>query len=319
MRLRRSVLIDSGRGQYFHVTSRVVDKRFIFGDKEKNAFLGMMRQYENFTGVQILSYCLMSNHFHMLVYVPVKPESIPEEEVLRRMKHLYSKDQMEQFKEQLKELESDAGTRLKEDFLDGFRVRMYHLSHFVRELKLRFSKYYNAANEREGTLWETRFKCSLIEGHSNALMNTAAYIELNPVRAGIVDDPAHYRWCSYTEALSGNKAARTGLVTLASGENLPLKYSEAIKRYRDFFVYRSTTQSSRRRGMDSDSGRDLTVAESTEVKIRYFLDGVVLGSREFIEDWYNRNIENLNKSRKRISSQVKADHMDDMHTYRNVS
>ena len=326
MRIRRSILIDSTRGQYFHVTSRVVDKRFIFGEAEKEAFLGMVRQYEGFSGVQVLSYCLMSNHFHLLIHVPRRPDTIPEEEVFRRLKFIYKKERIEAFKEQMTELEHEATDRFKEEFLDGFRTRMYHLSHFVRELKLRFSKYYNFRNDREGTLWEARFKCSLIEGHSNALMNTAAYIELNPVRAGIVDDPAQYSWCSYAEALAGGKSARAGLITLASRANQKLNYRDAIKAYRDFFKDKSRAQSWSKRGMTDgklEESEDATSeAQSRDgdiiAKVRYFMDGVILGSKEFIEEWHNKNRDHLNKARKRLSNPLSHESMEGLHTYRKV-
>lgn len=326
MRIRRSILIDSTRGQYFHVTSRVVDKRFIFGEAEKESFLGMIRQYEGFSGVQVLSYCLMSNHFHLLVHVPCRPETIPEEEVFRRMKFIYKKERIEAFRDQMAEYEHEVTDRFKEEFLNRFRSRMFHLSHFVRELKLRFSKYYNFRNDREGTLWEARFKCSLIEGHSNALMNTAAYIELNPVRAGIVDDPAQYTWCSYAEALSGGKSARTGVITLASRANRNLNYRDAIKAYRDFFKDKSRAQSWSKRGMTDGKTDDQTEAPSEAglgidgiiTKVRYFMDGVIIGSKEFIEDWYNKNRAHLSKARKRISNPLTDESMQGLHTYRKV-
>lgn len=327
MRVRRRVLIDQARGQFFHVTSRVVDRRFIFEDGEKQAFLGMMRQYEAFCGVQILSYCLMSNHFHLLVHIPRKPDLIPEDEVLRRMKCLYSKDRMAFFEDYLAELKGESADRQRKDFFDQFRMRMYDLSHFVRELKLRFSKYYNQRNDRKGTLWEERFKCSLIEGHSNALMNTAAYIELNSVRAGIVADPAKYRWCSYTEAVAGGKLARSGIIILATGQNLTMSYSDALKRYKDFFLYKSWSQSGSRKGIGIDDDEQLTIDQGPErkspsggisVRVRYFLDGLVLGSREFVEEWYTRNVKDLNRGRKCISSQVPQPELKGIHTYRKV-
>ena len=48
-------------------------------------------------------------------------------------------------------------------------------------------------------------------GIAEALIATAAYIDLNPVRAGIVDDPKDYRWCSYGEAVAKVKRSREGL------------------------------------------------------------------------------------------------------------
>lgn len=319
MRIRRTLLLDSGRGQYFHVVSRVVDRRFIFGDPEKEIFFRMLRRHEGFSGVQVLSYCLMSNHFHLLVYVPVRPEDIPEKEVFKRMKYLYKSDQIAEFRAYLKDLDGETGERMREEFLDRFRNRMYHLSHFMRELKLRFSKYYNIRNDRKGTLWEERFKCSLIEGCSNALMNTAAYIELNPVRAGIVDDPAKYRWCSFTEAISGNQKARMGIIALASGMNLPLPYRDAISRYREYYIYKSRGQSEKKPGMSEVCCQESASSISeTITRIRYFTDGVLLGSREFIEDWYHRNKDKLHLGRKTISSQVKSGNMQGIHTYRKV-
>jgi hypothetical protein len=52
-----------------------------------------------------------------------------------------------------------------------------------------------------GTLWEGRFKSVLVEGTGQTLSTMAAYIDLNPVRAGIVKDPADYRWSGYAEAV----------------------------------------------------------------------------------------------------------------------
>ena len=327
MRIRRTILVDPKRGQFFHVVSRVVDRRFIFGEKEKTLFMRFMRQYEGFTGVQVVSYCLMSNHFHLLLYVPPRPDVIPEEEVMRRMKCLYSKDQIKEFLSQLEELEGESFQKQREEFLDKFRIRMFNLSQFVRELKLRFSKYFNAFNDRKGTLWEERFRCSLIEGKPNALMNTAAYIELNPVRAGLVNHPKEYRWCSYSEALTGGESARRGIIGLATGMNLPLSYSEAIVRYQEFFKFRSRIQEGKKRGIVSEKSGETQGGEASDLmavgavgKTRVFLHGLILGSREFIEEWYQKNKKALNVKRQRISSKLSIDHLgeEEIHTYRKV-
>ncbi|RYD69426.1 MAG: hypothetical protein EOP84_28500, partial [Verrucomicrobiaceae bacterium] len=53
----------------YHCTSRVVDRRFVLGDAEREQFRIFMRIQENFTGCRVLSYCIMSNHFHILLEV----------------------------------------------------------------------------------------------------------------------------------------------------------------------------------------------------------------------------------------------------------
>ncbi|MBL9155210.1 MAG: transposase, partial [Verrucomicrobiales bacterium] len=65
-----SRLLQENGNACYHVVSRVVDRRFIFNAKEKNYFRKWMRRLEAFCGVQVLTFCLMSNHFHLLVKVP---------------------------------------------------------------------------------------------------------------------------------------------------------------------------------------------------------------------------------------------------------
>ncbi|WP_205618985.1 transposase, partial [Rubritalea marina] len=61
------------RPAIYHCVSRVVDRQFLFGDREKSKFVEIMRLYEEFCGVRVLSFCIMSNHFHILVEVPPRP------------------------------------------------------------------------------------------------------------------------------------------------------------------------------------------------------------------------------------------------------
>ena len=327
MRISRRVLVDHHRSQYFHVVSRVVDRRFIFQNEEKSVFLRMMRKLESFCGIEVLSYCLMSNHFHLLIHVPRRPDKIDDTEVLRRMKELYSNKKMEEFHEYMNELEQAGLKELKSQFLDRFRNRMYDLSQFVRELKLKFSKYYNAKIERKGTLWEERFKSCLIEGHTNALMNTAAYMELNPVRAGLVEDPADYQWCSFAEAKKGGKTARMGIIKLASGFAHPMPYKEAEKSYRAFFVAKSVSQSGSLTGMNAEElhaiqqnsvAQDRKSSKSFSIKVRSFTEGLILGSREFIEETFNRNKDSMSPQRKKISTRIPDTH-EDLYSYRDLN
>jgi REP element-mobilizing transposase RayT len=63
---------DPQKPVIYHVVSRVVDRLFILGDEEREHFKMLMRMYENFSGCRVLSYCIMSSHFHILLEVPPK-------------------------------------------------------------------------------------------------------------------------------------------------------------------------------------------------------------------------------------------------------
>ena len=80
----------------------------------------------------------------------------------------------------------------------------------MKELKQRFSIWFNRTHENHGTLWSERFKSLLVENNPEALKVVAAYIDLNPVRAGLCGDPKSYRWSGYAEALSGEEQAQRG-------------------------------------------------------------------------------------------------------------
>ncbi|MDF1815269.1 MAG: transposase, partial [Verrucomicrobiales bacterium] len=76
---------------YVHAISRVIERRYIFADEEKEYFHRLMRKLERFTGLRIVTYCLMSNHVHILIEQPDRSELPPLTigELLRRMKSLY--------------------------------------------------------------------------------------------------------------------------------------------------------------------------------------------------------------------------------------
>jgi len=74
--------------------------------------------------------------------------------------------------------------------------RAASIPRIVIALGRRYVQYINKTYRRTGTLWDSRYKSSLIQAETY-LLSCQRYIELNPVRAAMVDDPAHYRWTSY--------------------------------------------------------------------------------------------------------------------------
>jgi REP element-mobilizing transposase RayT len=290
------------------VFSRIVGRDIIFGDEECAFFLEWLRRLEAFSGIQVISYCLMGNHFHLLVKVPPKPSVISDEEVRRRRSYIYSRKMVEQMELRYKEKREQGNLQYEQDELNKLRNRMFNLPEFIKDLKLRFSKWYNSNHDRKGTLWEERYKCVLVEGSENALMRTAAYIELNPVRAGLVSHPGQYRWTSYTEALAGGKNARHGIQILASGQGKLMDWKTAESVYRRYFEHRSVQQSGRRpsvrvsataAGSSPDGERRISTGakdpdpvrrvepDPPPGRVRYFTEGFILGGRPFIEEFFD--------------------------------
>ena len=225
----------------YHCVSRVVERRFAFGADEREQLRMLLRMYENFTGCRILSYCIMSNHFHVLLEVPPMPaEGLTDEELLRRLAAIYSNSQVNEVAQLLTEAREKGMTEWAQQIHARYTYRMHNLSEFMKTVLQRMTQWYNRQNRRTGTLWESRFTSVIVES-GIAARTMAAYIDLNPVRAGMVSDPAEYRWSSYGEAIGGGakgngKKAREGLVRACLSHKgvgfEAAKWAETAKTYR---------------------------------------------------------------------------------------
>ncbi|MCH8474530.1 MAG: hypothetical protein LAT55_04805, partial [Opitutales bacterium] len=95
----------------------------------------------------------------------------------------------------------EQGGKEAEELREALHKRMHNLPEFVKTFKQRVSIWYNSEYRRYGPLWSEKFKSVLVEGRANALKVVAAYIDLNPVRAGLVDDPGKYAYSGYGESV----------------------------------------------------------------------------------------------------------------------
>jgi len=270
----------------YHAMSRVVGAQFLLGDREKEVLRKMFWQVADFCGVEILTYCIMSNHFHILVRVPEKVR-LSDSELMRRFKVLYPKPTKYQTVE-FARLEHSllAGDADAEAIRDKLLARMSDLSSFMKTVKQRFSVWYNRKHHRSGTLWMDRFKSVLVEGEGNPLQTMAGYIDLNSVRAGLVEDPKDYRFCGYAEAVSGEKFAIEGLRRIWSDYD-----SNPLRAHR-LLIFGKGSEVSAGSGHVIEREEALRVLEQEEgllpkaailrCRVRYFTDGAVLGSAEFV-------------------------------------
>ena len=69
----------------YHLISRIANRAFYFGEEERTGFVARMWRVAYFSCVEVLAYCVMCNHFHILAYVP-PPRELAEEEVLARVR-----------------------------------------------------------------------------------------------------------------------------------------------------------------------------------------------------------------------------------------
>jgi putative transposase len=278
----------SGASAVYHCMTRTVNGEFLFHDREKEMLRKMLWQVAEFSGVEILTYCVMSNHFHVLLRVP-KPMQLSDEELMRRYKVLYPKPtKFQSASTKVMETQLAAGGEEAEAIRQQLLVRMGDVSEFMKTVKQRFSVWYNRNNKRYGTLWAERFKSVLVEGRGNPLQTMAAYIDLNPVRAGLVEDPKDYRFCGYAEAVVGVKEAQAGIVHIWSDYGAK-QIKSALQAHRLLIFGKHASEPglpemSRQRALkvlDEEDGQ-LPKVVMLRCRVRYFTDGAILGSAEFV-------------------------------------
>jgi REP element-mobilizing transposase RayT len=305
-----------------------VDRRHIFGEVEKEFFCRSMRRLEAFTGVQVLSYCIMSNHFHLLLEIPTIVE-LDDKTLMERLRKFYSKQQMATISQEFERALSHAHSTGDDKWLKALRekyiCRMGNLSSFVKELKENFTKWYNRREERRGTLWEERFKSVLVEDSEKVLLTMASYIDLNPVRAGLVKSPQEYRHCSYAEAVAGGELARKGIASLLQMQGQIGSWRSVSTQYRKL-LFIAGEETDTRKGINTkkvqqvlEKGGELPLRELVRCHVRYFNDGVALGSRLFVEEVFTQNRPLFGERRKTGARKMKGGNWEGLFCLRNLS
>jgi len=321
----------------YHCVARVVDKRFAFEAADKEQFRIYLRMMENFSGCRVLAYCVMCNHFHILLEVTPRPkEVLTDEQLLRRLGALYSEAFVATVEKELVQAREVAAIGPAEDaetyvqrIHERFTYRMHDLSEFMKTLLQRFTRWHNTRTNRRGNLWEETFKSVVVED-GLASRTMAAYIDLNPVRAGMVADPADYRWSSYGEAMGatgkGGAKAKAGLVRAIMAHkgckaDARQWAGEVSRNYRMLLLEDGVEQLQevaseagelelkvRRKGIKREAaaaelvqlerGRNVAMSRMLQCRVRYFTDGAVIGSRDFVEEMFQKSRERFGPKRK---------------------
>ena len=322
---------------FYHCMSRIVDRQFLLEEPERDQFEKFMDEYARFCGLTVITHNVMSNHFHLLLLVPKAPETpLTDEELLSRIEALSGSPGSRTTRQQLELFRQREQHEAAEALRQRFLVRMWDLSSFMKSLKQRFSQWYNQTHGRVGTLWEGRFKSVLVQSEGEAVAAMAAYIDLNSFRAGLTDDPATYRWCGYARACRGDIAAQESVRRVIAGaqrvspESLTLQ--QALDQYRSWLM----VQGEQNEGIDAQ-GRPLRRGFSPEavlevlrgkgrvalndyvrLRVRYFVDGLVMGSRAYVNEVFEKARHRFGPKRKDGARRMRGVESKDLYVLRDL-
>jgi REP element-mobilizing transposase RayT len=183
--MRQARIKPSEVDTFMHLYNRIGGHvgEFPFGPAEKECFVCIMRKLLRLYTVEVVAYQVMGNHFHLLTFIPGK--GLPEAEAVARFNAFY---------------DGKKTVRVGTERAAALPGQLRDVSRFMKDLQQQFTRWFNRTRpvRRRGHLWQERFKNTILEG-GLSVWHCWKYLELNPVRAGIVRNPADYRFCTLAE------------------------------------------------------------------------------------------------------------------------
>ena len=294
-RIPRMVIDDETT--VYHVMSRTALDGFPLGAIEKDFMLDLVKRYSELYFVEILGICIMGNHFHLLVKT-LPGYKFSNQEIKKRYVNFYGDDRV-----------------FTDGLIPSLRAKLSSLSEFVREIKVGFARYYNKRHNRRGYFWGERFK-SVIVDKGETLVNCLAYIDLNPLRAGIVKQPEDYRWNSLGYHVQTNNKDNFLSTDFGLKEFNVKNEKERIRRYRRY-LYEAGAINRPEKGnikvignrileKERKRGFELSRSDRFRYRTRYFTDSGVIGSKDFVSKTYMRFKHHFNSKNEKQPKPVKG-------------
>jgi REP element-mobilizing transposase RayT len=285
MRTARIKISAAEAAAMYHCISRTVNGEWLLEEADKEEVRRLVWVIAEACGVEVITYAILSNHLHVIVLVPLTGP-VSDEELLRRFRLRRPKPN----KYDVAQLEVIAG-QLAANSPEGAAWRrrqvelMGDVSQYMKLLKQKITTSYNRTHRRFGTLWSERFTSVLVEGKDHLAQIMATYVDLNPVRANIVDDPKDYRFCGYAEAVAGSPAAQRGIMRVTGIS----PWNEAHAAYRQTLFGMATAGRDRGRVLPFEElqrvvreGGHLPLSTVLRCRLRYLTGSAVLGSKAFV-------------------------------------
>jgi REP element-mobilizing transposase RayT len=194
----RTSLVSLSDTPWYHVVNRCVRRAFLCGqdqstghnfDHRRGWIETRIRELASVFTIDVSAYAVMSNHYHAVLRVDkARALALNDEAVLRRWTQLFTGPLLVQrFLSEARSQMGEAERAKVQELAERYRQRLHDLSWFMRVLNESVARQANAEDGCTGRFWEGRFKSQALLDEQ-ALLAAMAYVDLNPIRAGMADD-----------------------------------------------------------------------------------------------------------------------------------
>jgi REP element-mobilizing transposase RayT len=213
----RKTLVCLNDTPYYHVVARCVRRAWLWGFDEyagrdyshrRAWILERLRLLSAIFSIEICAFAVMANHYHLVLYVDKKrAESLTQEDVAERWTRIFGTPTC--IRRYLSGEALEAERELAESVIELWRRRLYDISWFMKSLNEHLARRANAEDNCTGKFWEGRFKSQALLDDAG-LLTAMAYVDLNPVRAGIAKAPEESEFTSIYERIRELKPKQNG-------------------------------------------------------------------------------------------------------------
>lgn len=233
MTYARKSLISLQDTPYYHVVARCVRRAWLWGYDEyagrdyshrKGWVLKRLNELTAIFAVDICAYAVMSNHYHLVLHVDAaRARSWSAHEVAERWGELFALPPL------IQRWQASTGTEaervLAEQVIANWRSRLHDVSWFMRCLNEHLARRANAEDNCTGRFWEGRFKSQALLDEAG-LLTAMAYVDLNPIRAGLATTPEESAFTSIYERIRGLKRSHSRTRSPKSMPLFPFKTAD---------------------------------------------------------------------------------------------
>lgn len=261
-----------------HLTSRIAHRVFFLGDDERNDLVECVRRCALFSGIRLLGWCVLANHFHLLVHLPT-PVPLDEDQLLRRYGILKGRKSANAAAEQLAKWRQTGNAKAADVWLDGLRRRMYDIGEFMKTVKQWFTEEYNRRQAHRGTLWESVYHDRPVPMRVRDISRVLGYIHLNPIRAAATSAFEGYAWSSFAALKKGDETALAGIRFVydqpdASREDLVAQHTTLMDELLEDEKRKRAEEIARRRAQGYEVPPDHLTSEATVAQAAAHLEKV---------------------------------------------
>lgn len=212
----RKNLVSLQDTPYYHCIARCVRRAWLWGvddyagknySHRKQWVIDRLTHLCSIFAIEVCAYAVMSNHYHLVLYVDAeRARAWSKQEVIEKWTSLFRAPTLVQRWVSGDALEAER--RAAEAIIEHWRVRLYDVSWFMRCLNEHLARRANIEDECTGRFWEGRFKSQALLDEAG-LLTAMAYVDLNPIRAGIAKTPEDSEFTSIYDRIRQVRADTT--------------------------------------------------------------------------------------------------------------